>query len=321
MKDRWGRTIEYVRLSLTDACNFRCPYCRPEEITPDHVTNLLTPIEWMKILEAFHLLGVKALRLTGGEPLLYPGIEELLGRVKQSQWFSDISMTTNASLLALKAKELKELGLDRVNISLDSVEEKAFAIAVGKDNQLPAVLEGIQSAIDGEFKSVKINTVLSRYWSDEEVGQFLAYIKQWTVIWRCIEYMPFQGDSFKGPNFDEWRTQIERVIKGKLVPATAVPGYGPATYVTLPNGQVMGFIFAMSHNYCDTCNRVRLTSDGRLRLCLLRDDEMSLVDYVRNGASIEQLAEYIVDVLQLRHDKHDNCIKKTLQRPMWRIGG
>ena len=140
MKDAWGRTIEYVRLSLTDACNFCCPYCRPAEITPQSQHQLLSVDEWMTILGAFHQVGVKAVRLTGGEPLLYPHIEELLARIKQTDWFEDISMTTNGSLLAPRAAKLKELGLNRVNISLDSLDSDAFTLCVGKANQLDSVL-------------------------------------------------------------------------------------------------------------------------------------------------------------------------------------
>ncbi|MBS6334112.1 MAG: radical SAM protein, partial [Veillonella sp.] len=178
MKDAWGRTIEYVRLSLTDACNFCCPYCRPAEITPQSQTQLLSVDEWMTILGAFHHIGVKAVRLTGGEPLLYPHIEELLGRIKESGWFEDISMTTNGSLLASRAQRLKKFGLNRVNISLDSLETEAFAACVGKAGQLESVLDGIRSAINANFKSVKINTVLSRYWSDDEVKSLLQYVEK-----------------------------------------------------------------------------------------------------------------------------------------------
>ena len=242
MKDAWGRTIEYVRLSLTDACNFCCPYCRPAEITPQSQHQLLSVDEWMTILGAFHQVGVKAIRLTGGEPLLYPHIEELLARIKQTGWFEDISMTTNGSLLALRAAKLKELGLNRVNISLDSLDSDAFALCVGKANQLDSVLNGIQSAIDAGFTSVKINTVLSRHWTDDEVHDLLTYVETWPVIWRFIEYMPFQGDAFHGPTFDEWKAQLERVSGGILTENHGVYGFGPATYYNLPSGKEIGFI-------------------------------------------------------------------------------
>ena len=321
MKDAWGRTIEYVRLSLTDACNFCCPYCRPAEITPQSQHQLLSVDEWMTILGAFHQVGVKAVRLTGGEPLLYPHIEELLARIKQTGWFEDISMTTNGSLLAPRAKKLKELGLNRVNISLDSLDSDAFALCVGKANQLDSVLSGIQSAIDAGFTSVKINTVLSRHWTDDEVRALLTYVETWPVIWRFIEYMPFQGDAFHGPTFDEWKAQLERVSGGILTENHGVYGFGPATYYNLPSGKEIGFIFSMSHSYCDTCNRVRLTSDGQMRLCLLRDDEADLVSLVRNGASEEALATHIERALQRKQERHDGIGMEQPERPMWRIGG
>ena len=313
MKDAWGRTIEYVRLSLTDACNFCCPYCRPAEITPQSQHQLLSVDEWMTILGAFHQVGVKAVRLTGGEPLLYPHIEELLARIKQTGWFEDISMTTNGSLLAPRAAKLKELGLNRVNISLDSLDSDAFALCVGKANQLDSVLNGIQSAIDAGFSSVKINTVLSRHWTDDEVHDLLTYVETWPVIWRFIEYMPFQGDAFHGPTFDEWKAQLERVSDGILTENYDVYGFGPATYYNLPSGKEIGFIFSMSHSYCDTCNRVRLTSDGQMRLCLLRDDEADLVSLVRRGLSER--------ALQRKQERHDGVTMDQPERPMWRIGG
>ena len=321
MKDAWGRTIEYVRLSLTDACNFCCPYCRPAEITPQSQTQLLSVDEWMNILGAFHHIGVKAVRLTGGEPLLYPHIEELLGRIKETGWFEDISMTTNGSLLASRAQRLKKLGLNRVNISLDSLETEAFATCVGKAGQLESVLDGIRSAINANFKSVKINTVLSRYWSDDEVKSLLQYVEKWPVVWRFIEYMPFQGDAFHGPTFDEWKEQLERVSGGSLTEVHSVYGFGPATYLALPSGKAVGFIFSMSHSYCDTCNRVRLTSDGQMRLCLLRDDEADLVSLVRKGVSIKDLANHIERALQRKQERHDGIGMDQLERPMWRIGG
>ena len=275
----------------------------------------------MTILGAFHQVGVKAVRLTGGEPLLYPHIEELLARIKQTGWFEDISMTTNGSLLAPRAEKLKELGLNRVNISLDSLDSDAFALCVGKADQLDSVLSGIQSAIDAGFTSVKINTVLSRHWTDDEVRALLTYVETWPVIWRFIEYMPFQGDAFHGPTFDEWKAQVERVSGGILTENHGVYGFGPATYYNLPSGKEIGFIFSMSHSYCDTCNRVRLTSDGQMRLCLLRDDEADLVSLVRRGLSETELASHIEWALQRKQERHDGVTMDQPERPMWRIGG
>ena len=321
MQDKWGRTIEYVRVSLTDACNFCCPYCRPEEITPESVKNLLTVDEWMTILEAYHNLGVKAVRLTGGEPLLYPYLEELLGRIKETGWFQDISMTSNGSLLASRIDRLHDLGLDRVNISLDSLDESVFDQCVGKTHQMDAVLAGIQAATQAGLKAVKINTVLSRPWSDEEVQQLLSHIQEWPVTWRFIEYMPFQGEAFRGPTFEEWMAQLERVSGGPLEAVDKTIGFGPASYYRLSNGAVIGCIFSMSNSYCDSSNRVRLTSDGQMRLCLLRDQEMDLISLVRQGATVAQLEEAIAEAVGLKQEQHDGLDMATPERPMWRIGG
>lgn len=319
--DSWGRKIEYVRLSLTEACNFCCPYCRPEEITVESQTHLLHAKEWLVILEAFALLGVKALRLTGGEPLLYPELKPLLQALQARQWFADISMTTNGSLLAAHAEALHALGLQRVNISLDAVDEDTFAERTGRSNQLQPVLAGIEKALRVGFGSVKINTVLMEPLSDEAVKTLLTYIEKWPVIWRFIEYMPFQGDHYKGASFAEWKTQLERIVGAALEPVTEKLGYGPATYYQLPSGKRVGFIFPMSHSYCDSCNRVRLTSDGKLRLCLLRDDEGNLAEAVRRGESASQIGNRIKGLLQLRHEQHAGENTGILERPMWRIGG
>ena len=133
--------------------------------------------------------------------------------------------------------------------------------------------------------------------------------------------MPFQGDAFHGPTFDEWKAQLERVSGGPLTEVHSIYGFGPATYLALPSGKAVGFIFSMSHSYCDTCNRVRLTSDGQMRLCLLRDDEADLVSLVRNGATAEMLAEHIERALQRKQERHDGIGMDQPERPMWRIGG
>lgn len=320
--DAWGRTIEYVRLSLTEACNFCCPYCRPKEITPESQTNLVTPTEWLQILEAFHLLGVRAVRLTGGEPLLYPQIDELVEKIKNTHWFQDISMTTNGSLLATKAENLKRVGLNRLNISLDSLDSSEFDFRTGRTNQLGNVLQGIETALAQDFREIKINTVLMEMPSDETIKSILTFIEAHDVIWRFIEYMPFQGNQYKGPSFTEWRSKLEQLIGVPLEPIVkGTKGFGPATYYQLPNGKKLGFIFPMSHSYCDSCNRVRLTADGKLRLCLLRDDEADIVGQVRQGITSQTLAMYIASLLQLRKEEHDGEILVQPQRAMWRIGG
>lgn len=319
--DGWGRQIEYVRLSLTEACNFCCPYCRPAEITPHSQTNLLNVDQWMVLLEAFHLLGVKAVRLTGGEPLLYPHLDELLQRIHNTQWFTDVSMTTNGSLLAPRIDDLVVHGLQRVNISLDAVTDDDFRIMTGEKGVLHDVLQGIEAALASPLRSVKINTVLTQTMADDDVIRLLDYLKRWQVVWRFIEYMPFQGHAFKGPSFDEFQAQLERVSGATLTPLDNVLGFGPATYYRLGDWGTVGFIFPMSHSYCAECNRVRLTSDGHLRLCLLRDDEADMVGMVKTGHTPVEIALHIQEALQRRKEEHGGYDMEQPERSMYRIGG
>lgn len=317
-QDSWGRTLEYVRLSLTEACNFACPYCRSEIIpyTPSPVS----VDDWMQILDAFQGLGVKAIRLTGGEPLLYEPLLELLERIRKSGWFEDISMTTNGSLLAEKARDLRAAGLQRLNISLDSLDAIDFKGYTGGYGDLDTVIGGIEAALAAGFKSIKMNTVLSRTFRDEEVKTLLGYMNRWDVVWRFIEYMPFNGKKMNIPTFDEWQSQIERVSGQRLVLNETKRGFGPASYYRLGH-KVLGFIFPMSHSYCHACNRVRLTADGHLRLCLLKDGEVDLLTPLRLGAKVEDMREIINHALYTKGESHDGDHIDHLDRHMWRIGG
>jgi len=321
MQDQWGRKLEFVRLSLTQACNFSCPYCRPLGVRQESVSSLLSVPEWLVILEAYHLLGCKALRLTGGEPLLYPYVDDLLMALQERAWFQDISMTTNGSLLAERAHRLRSLGLNRVNVSVDSLHPEVFDQCVGKKDQLPVVLAGLEAALDAGLEPVKINTVLTRPWSDEEVLSLLTYAEHKPFIWRFIEYMPFQGPAHEVPSFLSWKKQLEGVVGAELEPVDAVQGFGPATYYRLPSGTLIGFIFSMSHSYCSTCNRVRMTAEGKLRLCLLRDEEVDLLHLLRQGAGPQDLAQCIQNALGHKAAEHDELDVLAPQRPMWRIGG
>ncbi len=320
MRDSQGRVIEYARISLTEACNFCCAYCRPQEIT-EAMAPVLPPSFWLPLLEALHLGGIKALRLTGGEPLLYPHLYDLLESIQARQLFSDISMTTNGSLLTAHAERLYATGVQRLNISLDSVEEDGFAKAVGRNGQLEGVLRGIEAAKAVGFENIKINTVVQAPFSDKEVETLLQYGKDWNVVWRFIEYMPFQGKQNHVPTFGEWKTQIERIVGAELRPVTERLGFGPAQYFTLPNGQRIGFIFPLSNQYCSSCNRIRFTADGSLRLCLLRDEDIDLRQLIQKGGTPHEILHCIEEALQGRYASHDGNSIEKVERPMWRIGG
>lgn len=320
VQDSLGRTIEYARISLTEACNFACPYCRPNGA--DHMMDhkLLSIDEWLKIFRALQVLGIKAIRLTGGEPLLYPHIETLIRRSKEEGLFEDISLTTNASMLAKKAKALKEAGLNRVNISLDGLTEGLFKKRTGNCGSLQQVLEGIEKSYAVGLSPIKINTVLSEAFTLEETKAFLEYISKWPVVWRFIEYMPFQGQAYRGPSFTEWKARLEEVAGGELVATNVDKGFGPAQYFKLPNGSKVGFIFPMSNPYCEKCNRIRITSEGKVRLCLLRNEEFPLVEEDFHSISSHVLAMRIQSFLQARHEKHDGFMSKP-EKDMWKIGG
>lgn len=320
MQDSQGRVIEYARISLTEACNFCCTYCRPHEIT-EAMAPVLPASFWMSVLEALWLGGVKAVRFTGGEPLLYPHLYELLEAVQKKEWFSDISMTTNGSLLSQQAEKLYAAGVRRLNISLDSVEEEGFAQAVGRSGQLERVLQGIEAAKTAGFKNIKINTVVQKPMSDEEVRVLLHYGDTWNVVWRFIEYMPFQGKQSHVPTFQEWKAQLERIVGAPLELVTDRLGFGPAQYFRLPSGQQIGFIFPLSNQYCSSCNRIRFTADGYLRLCLLRDEDLELKRMVQRGADAETIMHCIEEALQGRYASHDGEAIEKVERPMWRIGG
>lgn len=314
-----GRTIEYIRVSLTEACNFACPYCRPEVVDAS-TSGILSVAQWMKILRAFSSLGIRAVRLTGGEPLLYPHIEELLVAMKREKLFEDISLTTNGSLLAQRAKQLKEAGLDRVNISLDGLTEDLFRERTGGIGILQHTLDAVQAAHDAGLTPIKINTVLATPLSKEEIATFLGIIQKWPVIWRFIEYMPFCGEKFKAPSYTEWKHILEEAAGGTLQATTVEKGFGPAKYFKLPQGSTVGFIFPLTEPYCDSCNRLRITAEGNIRLCLLRPDEIPLLTSEFESLNTEELATHIQTVLQQRQAHHDGSLSKP-EKAMWKIGG
>ncbi len=316
--DRFGRHIEYVRLSLTEACNFACPYCRPQ-VDLSGLTKGLAVKEWMPILEAFHELGIRAVRLTGGEPLLYPHLEELLQEMTKKRWFEDISLTTNGSLLAEKAEMLKRAGAHRVNVSLDALTEESFRVATGGYGNLEEVKEGIFAAHEAGLGPIKVNTVLSRSYAEEEVASFLALMEEWPVIWRFIEYMPFQGKDFRGPTFSEWKGLLEKVAGKELQSVSFTEGFGPASYYAFEGGKKIGFIFPMTHSYCDSCNRLRVTSDGRLRLCLLRKEEVPLWEGA-GDTTVERVKEKLIQAVATKEEEHEGY-DSSPEKEMFRIGG
>ncbi len=333
MKDHLGRTIEYLRISLTDRCNYRCIYCMPEEGVVS-----LPHDEILRIEEIAHLvriaagMGIKSVRLTGGEPLVRKGVVDLVRDVANTPGIENVSLTTNGVLLPRMADDLKRAGLSRVNISLDTLDEDQFAY-ITRRGHLHETLDGIEAALKAGFDPVKINAVTVRSLNQD----FLAFARlsvDRPLHVRFIEYMPV-GDS-AGATGCGWGPQDvvpnEEVLESinaaareaglpELVPAgdDKPLGWGPARYWEFPGAKgTVGFISAMSNHFCAQCNRVRLTADGKLRPCLFSDTELDVREALRAGDDDGVRAAF-AEALRIKPDEHHN--KVGTERNMSQIGG
>jgi GTP 3',8-cyclase len=303
--DTYHRQIDYMRISVTDRCNLRCIYCNASALEHLAHDDILRYEEIERVVRAAASLGVKDIRLTGGEPSVRPGVVDLVKLIKAIPGIEDISMTTNAVKLVELAKPLKEAGLSRVNISLDTFKPERFAQVCGAP-RLEDVLAGIEAAKQAGLNPVKTNTVVLRGVNDDEVVDFArkTISDGWHV--RFIEEMPLvEGDSgHKMVSIDEIRQRIEDVF-GKLVPGKTENGHGPAQYFRVPGAAgTIGFIGPVTNCFCEQCNRFRLTADGKLRPCLLREDEVDLKPALRSGASDDELQKLLLETAALKHEKH-----------------
>jgi len=321
--DSYQRRIDYMRISVTDRCDLRCVYCTASRFESLSHDDILRYEEIERVVRAAARLGVKGIRLTGGEPLVRPHLTSLVRTLSQIPGIEDISLTTNATKLALYAPELKRAGLKRVNISLDTFKPERFARVCGRD-VLDQVLEGIATAQKIGLCPVKTNTVVMRGVNDDEILDFArkSVSDGWHV--RYIEEMPLTGEenAQKMIPAAEIREKIEAGL-GALEPCGQTQGRGPAQYYRL-SGSVgtIGFIAPVTHAFCGDCNRLRLTADGKLRPCLLRDDEIDLRAALRSGASIAELESILLTAAQIKKEKHELADQtRVLERQMWQIGG
>lgn len=321
--DSYRRRIDYLRISVTDRCDLRCLYCtasRFENLSHDDV---LRYEEIERVVRAAASLGVKGIRLTGGEPLVRPHLSALVSIISQIPGIEDISLTTNATHLARYARELKGAGLKRVNISLDTFKPERFARICGRD-VLDQALAGIAAAQETGLLPVKTNTVVMRGVNDDEITDFArkSVSDGWHV--RYIEEMPLTSEenARKMVSIAEIKDTIEKEL-GALEPCGPTEGRGPAKYYRVPGAPgTIGFIAPITHSFCDECNRLRLTADGKLRPCLLRDDEIDLREALRRGADIDELKDLIMQTALMKKEKHELADKAgSLGRQMWQIGG
>lgn len=321
--DSWQRQINYLRISVTDRCNLSCTYCSVGSVSLLPRSEILSYEEIQRLVQVAASMGISKVRLTGGEPLLRPDLSKLVRMLSQIEGIDDISLTSNGILLSKYAVELKEAGLKRVNVSLDTLKEDRFKRITGGD-KLGAVLSGIKAAHLAGLQPVKINMVVLRGVNDDETIDFarMSTSEGWHV--RFIEFMPFgmpKAEVLETVSAQEIQERIQPL--GKLEPDIGKTGNGPARYFRLPGARgTIGFISAMTEHFCHSCNRLRLTSDGQLRPCLLDDDEVNLKEALRNGASTDKLKQLIQQAVAIKRERHHlNEGLSPERRPMRQIGG
>ena len=336
MKDSHGRTIDYLRVSLTDRCNLRCIYCMPAEgIDLKTHADILTFDQIERLVRIAAEQGIRRVRLTGGEPLVRKGVVDLVRAIAVIPGIDDVSMTTNGILLARFAADLREAGLSRVNISLDTLDREQYR-AVTRGGNVEDVLAGIDAALENGFDPVKVNAVAVRS-LDQDFYEFARMSVDRPLHMRFIEYMPV-GDSSGldgcgwGPDdvisCDEIRTAIdaEAARRGEpgLVAAngTSPDGGGPAKYYTFEGAKgTVGFISPLSRHFCGDCNRLRLTSEGRIRPCLFSDTEYNVRDALVSGTD-DDVRAVVRDVLERKpQEHHEGDHANATKTNMNEIGG
>ncbi len=317
MKDLFGREINYLRISVTDLCNLRCQYCMPQSGVCKHEhEDVLTIEEFYEIASAFVSLGVNKIRITGGEPLVKNGIIELVEKIS-SLGVEELAMTTNGLLLSKYAKDLKKAGLDRVNISLDTLDRKKYS-DITRGGDLLKVLEGIEEAKRVGLTPIKINSVLIGDFNTDEIEDFVYITKEEEIDVRFIELMPIgEASDWAKEKFISNNTILEKVPE--LEKTEATDPSSPAVYYKLPGGKGrVGIINPISCKFCDACNRVRLTSGGKLKLCLHSDDEIDLREVLRSGGNLKQA---ISDSILKKPEEHHLEEGQIIKRNMNEIGG
>ncbi|MEX2572614.1 MAG: GTP 3',8-cyclase MoaA [Gemmatimonadota bacterium] len=305
MRDGFGRRVEYLRISVTDKCNLRCVYCMPEEGLPWlKRQQLLSYEEITRIVREMAPLGLRKLRITGGEPLVRKDLPELVRMLRAVDGIEDIALSTNAVLLPESADALREAGVNRLNVSLDSLIPDRIDAISRRPGSAAKIFAGLEAAERVGFSPIKINCVVMRGRNEDEVEAFARISRERPWHIRFIEVMP-TGENLQvqSEEFVSAEELLERMRTiGDLQPVAGPSGNGPARYYAFPDAPgTIGVITPMSHNYCDTCNRMRLTADGQLRPCLFGAIQTNLRDPLRRGDPIEPL---IRETLRIKPERH-----------------
>ena len=305
LTDRFGRRIEYLRLSVTDRCDLRCSYCMPEGFKGfEEPAHWLTFDEIERLLGAFARLGLKRVRITGGEPLLRRDLPALAARIANLPGIEDLSLSTNATQMDKHAAALKAAGVTRLNVSLDSLHAERIEAVTGRD-VLHKIMAGLASAQQAGFAPIKINMVAMRGVNDDEIDAMVAFCMERNFVLRLIEAMPM-GDTGRNTQYLDLQPVKARIQARFGLVDTAFQGGGPARYLGSPDGQFsVGFITPISQHFCGTCNRVRLSVDGTLYLCLGQEEKFEFRPLLRGGATDVELENAIRAALELKPERHE----------------
>jgi cyclic pyranopterin phosphate synthase len=321
--DSFGRKHTYLRISVTDRCNLRCTYCMPHEgMVWKKRAELLTYEEILRLSKIFTAMGIAKIRLTGGEPMVRKDLTFLVNELSRIDGLETLAMTTNATLLAEHAADLKASGLQALNISLDTFKSERFR-AIARTDDLNRVMAGIEKAIECGFESLKLNTVVMAGVNDDEILDFVAFARTNKINARFIEYMPFKDNHWSQSQvvtFKDMKAKIEEHYR--LIPKVSEASAVAKDFYIEGGGQV-SFITSMSESFCSTCNRLRLTADGSVKSCLFYPAEINLRDAIRSGAGDLELRGMILYSLMQKPEAHPPAeeIAAADNRAMIEIGG
>ncbi|MCL5022322.1 MAG: GTP 3',8-cyclase MoaA [Nitrospirae bacterium] len=337
LRDNFHRVIDYLRISITDRCNLRCIYCMPASgVRPLEHKEILTYEEVLRVVRVAATLGVRKIRLTGGEPLTRKNLTYLVASLKKIAGIEDMSLTTNGILLEKYARELADAGLDRVNVSLDSLRPDRFR-EMTRGGEISAVLRGIEAAEKAGLMPIKINMVPIRGLNGDEIEEFARMTLDTAYHVRFIEFMPIGAKDFWSDkryiSTNETKALVEKI--GPLSPVR-LRRNGPARYFRFDSAPgVIGFISALTHHFCGDCNRLRITADGKLRPCLFSETEIDLKPALRGSSSEEEIERLLRLSMEVKPEGHTINRSEGIRgeehasggsfpralKPMSRIGG
>jgi cyclic pyranopterin phosphate synthase len=325
MKDNYQREIDYLRIAVTDRCNLRCTYCMPEEgIEPKRHDEILSMEEIIRLVQILAKEGIRKVRLTGGEPLVRKNIEALIQGIRSVEGIEEISLTTNGILLESMAGRLKDSGLDRVNVSLDTMKADKYH-EITRLGELDKVLRGIQAAKKAGLNPVKVNAVAIRGFNEDELVNFARFAVEEKIHVRFIELMPVGESSETGESYISMEEILKTIGEAyELEEIPRGPKAGPSMdYAIKGTEGRIGVIAALTNHFCADCNRMRLTADGKFRPCLFASTEFDVRELLRRGADDAEIQEFYRDVLGHKPKEHRMTYEKyeCQDRRMSQIGG